>query len=548
MPHEHVRDDFGKAVIKSLQDFIALCEVKFSLLQVDEAIDNLILDAGEIVRAFLHGGRRDPACFRVAEAACAPVHPVKVKVGIVQAFAERALAHLFDSRHDADLLQVFLEKREVTQVFLARDEVDGKRLAVLFKNAFAIHLVTRFSKERTSLFGIVAVDRRRRVLVIRPEVRIIAVQEEVLSVHVLFIHCFAIQKVRKCAADADILELRLAEVDGHALETNRFLVVDALLDGPAFFHSIKVGLFHPDAARVNRVSVEVLFLECFERLGLVVHEAVADLLEVVLAMVPVLLEAPPVATALEFDKAVFTERLDDVRARDHREFVTDLVEVLASPHMLRECEHACSFPEVAPVRFLRGHADGQAIDDFRAFKAAEAHLENRREVFLIHDDIVIELHIFGGDGLAIAPFGARVHMERERSAVFGDIPLVGEDADFTIFGSMQAHERFEHHVHEFGREAVIVFPHVERLRHGGTPKRDGTAGAGILGGNRVELAGRGRINRENRAIGFRNDGAFFRRLAGFGFAGFIAGDKSKSESSRHRDSKQRAEGESFHAG
>ena len=128
-------------------------------------------------------------------------------------------------------------------------------------------------------------------------------------------------------------------------------------------------------------------------------------------------------------------------------------------------------------------------------------------------------------------------MECERLAVFGDFPLVGEDADFTVFSGMQAHERFEHHVHEFGREAVIVFPHVERLRHGGAPKRDGTASAGFLGGNRVELAGRGRINRENRAIRFGNGNAFFQGLAGFGIAGFIAGDKSKSESSRHRNGK-----------
>ncbi len=256
-------------------------------------------------------------------------------------------------------------------------------------------------------------------------------------------------------------------------------------------------------------------------------------------MVPVLFEAPPVAAALEFDKAVFAKRLDDVRTRDDREFVTNLVEVLASPHVLRECEHAGGFPEVAPVRFLGCHANGQAIDDFRAFKAAEPHLENRREILFVHDDIVVELDVFGGNRLAIAPLGARVHMKGERLTVFGDFPLVREDTDFTVFGGMQAHERFEHHVHEFGGEAVVVFPHVERLRHGGAPKRDRAASAGFLGGNRVELAGRCRIKRENRAIRFGNGGAFFRLrgLAGFGIAGFIAGDKSKSESGRHRDGK-----------
>ena len=397
LPHQHVRDDFGKAVIKRFQDFIALCEVKFSLLQVDEAIDDGILYACKIVRALLHGSRRNPACFRVAEAASPPVHPVKVKVSIVQALAERALAHLFDGRHNAHLLQVFLEKREVAQVFLTRDEVNRKRLAVLLENALSVDLVARFGKECASLFWIVAVDRRRRILVIRPQVRIVTVEEEVLAVHVLFVHRFAVEEVRECATDADILELRFAEVDGHALEANRFLVVDALLDSPALLHGIKVGLLHPDAARVNGVSVEILLLERFESLCLIVHEAVADFLEVVLAMVPILFEAPPVAAALEFDKTVFAERLDDVRARNHRKFVTDLVEVLACPHVLREREHAGRFPEVAPVGFLGGHADGETIHDFRAFKAAEAHLENRREVFLVHDDVVVELHVFGGD-------------------------------------------------------------------------------------------------------------------------------------------------------
>ena len=199
-------------------------------------------------------------------------------------------------------------------------------------------------------------------------------------------------------------------------------------------------------------------------------------------MVPVFLEAPPIGAALEFDKAVFAERLDDVRAGDDRKLVTDLVEVLASPHVLREREHAGGFPEVTPVRFLGGHADRQAIDDFRAFKAAETHLENRREVFLVHDDVVIELHVFGGNGLAIAPFSARIDMERERLAVFGDFPLVSENADFAVFGTVQAHERFKHHAHEFGRKAVVVFPHVEGLGHGGAPKRDGAAGTGIFRG------------------------------------------------------------------
>ena len=130
-------------------------------------------------------------------------------------------------------------------------------------------------------------------------------------------------------------------------------------------------------------------------------------------------------------------------------------------------------------------------------------------------------------------------MECERSAVFRDFPLVRKDADFAVFGGMQAHERFEHHVHEFGGEAVVVFPHVERLRHGGAPKRDRTASAGFLGGNRVKLASRRRIERENRAIGFGNGSAFFRlrSLARFGIAGFIAGGKSKSESGRHRNGK-----------
>ena len=52
-------------------------------------------------------------------------------------------------------------------------------------------------------------------------------------------------------------------------------------------------------------------------------------------------------------------------------------------------------------------------------------------------------------------------MERECLAVFGDFPFVRKDAHFAVFGTVQAHQRFEHHVHEFGREAVVVFPHVE---------------------------------------------------------------------------------------
>ena len=43
LPHEHVRDDFCKAVIKRFQDFVALGEVEFRLLQVDEAIDDFVL-------------------------------------------------------------------------------------------------------------------------------------------------------------------------------------------------------------------------------------------------------------------------------------------------------------------------------------------------------------------------------------------------------------------------------------------------------------------------------------------------------------------------
>ena len=53
LPHQHVRDDFCQAVVESLEDFVALGEVKFSLLQVDEAIDNLILNAGKVIRSHL---------------------------------------------------------------------------------------------------------------------------------------------------------------------------------------------------------------------------------------------------------------------------------------------------------------------------------------------------------------------------------------------------------------------------------------------------------------------------------------------------------------
>ena len=151
--------------------------------------------------------------------------------------------------------------------------------------------------------------------------------------------------------------MRLAQVDGHPLETNRFLVEDTLLDRPALLNGVEVSLFHPDAAGVNRVGVDILLLERFECLRLVVHKTVADLFEVVLAAVPVLLEAPPVSTALQFHIAVFAEGLDLVRTGHHRKFVADLVEVLPRPRMLREGEHACSFPEVTPVGFLRGHLD-----------------------------------------------------------------------------------------------------------------------------------------------------------------------------------------------
>ena len=46
LPHEHVRHDFGEAVIQSLQDFVTLGQIEFSLLQVDEAVHDLVLHAG----------------------------------------------------------------------------------------------------------------------------------------------------------------------------------------------------------------------------------------------------------------------------------------------------------------------------------------------------------------------------------------------------------------------------------------------------------------------------------------------------------------------
>ena len=370
LPHKYVRHDFGEAVIECLQDFVALREIEFSLLQVDETIHHLVLHAGEIIRSLLKGCRRIPAGFRIAEAACAPVHPIQIKVGIVQALAERALRHLFDSSDDTHLFQVFLEQRKVTQVFLTRDKVDGERLAVLFEHALRIHLVTRFRKESASTIRVELVERCRRILVAFPQVGVIAVEQEVLVVHVLFVHRFTVQEHIEGAAHADILELRLAQVDGHALETNRFLVEDTLLDRPALLNGVEVGLFHPDAAGINGVGIDVLLLERFERLRLVVHKTVADLFEVVLAAVPVLLEAPPVSTALQFHVAVFAEGLDLVRTGHHRKFVADLVEVLPRPRMLREGEHARRFPEVTPMRFLGGHLDGQTIHDFGAVESA----------------------------------------------------------------------------------------------------------------------------------------------------------------------------------
>ena len=388
----------------------------------------------------------------------------------------------------------------MAQVFLARDEVDGEGLAVFFKHALAVHLVARFGKEGAGAVRVELVERSGRVLVAFPQVGVIAVQQEVLAEHVLFVHGLAVQEHAQSAADANVLELRLTQVDGHALEADGLLVEDPLLHGPALLDGIEVGLLHPDAAGVDGVGVEVLLLEGFERLRLVVHEAVADLLEVVLAAVPVLVEAPPVSSALQFHVAVFAESLDLVRARNHRELVADLVEVLARPHVLGEREHARSFPEVTPVRFLRGHLHREAVDHLGAVETAKPDLENRGEVLLVHDDIVVVLHVFGGDGLAVAPLGAAVHVESERLAVFRYAPAVGEDTDFAVLGGVQAHERLEHHAHEFGGEAVVVFPHVKRLGHRGAPERNRAAGARILRGHRVELTRGGGIDRQFRAV------------------------------------------------
>ena len=349
----------------------------------------------------------------------------------------------------------------MTQVFLAGDEVDGKRLAVFFQHTLGVHLVAGLGKEGAGTIRVELVEWCRRILVTFPQVGVVAVEQEVLVVHVLFVHGFAVQEHVEGAAHADILELRLTQVDGHPLETDRFLVEDTLLHRPTLLQGVKVRLFHPDAAGVNRVGVDVLLLESFESFGLVVHEAVADFFEVVLAAVPVLLEAPPVGAAGKFHIAVFAEGLDLVRARHHREFVADLVEVLPCPGVLREGKHSRGFPEVAPVRLLRCHLDGQAVHDFGAVEAAEPHLEYRRQILFVHDDVVVELHIFGGHRLTVAPLGPRVYMEGKRLAVFTHIPAVGEDSHFPVFGAVQAHERLEHHTHKFGGETVVVFPHVE---------------------------------------------------------------------------------------
>ena len=511
LPHEYVRHDFGEAVIQSLQDFVTLGEIEFRFLQVDKAVHDLVLHTGKVVRTLLECGGGMPARFRVAETAGAPVHPVQIEVGVVQTLTERALAHLFDGRHDAHLLQVFLEQREVAQVFLARDEVDGEGLAVFFEHALGVHLVTRFGKEGAGAVRVELVERRRRVLVAFPQVGVVAVQQEILAEHVLFVHGLAIQEHAQGTADADVLELRLAQVDGHALEADGFLVKDSLLYGPALLDGVEVGLLHPDAAGVDGVGVEVLLLEGFEGLRLVVHETVADFLEVVLAAVPVLLEAPPVGAASKFYVAIFAESLDDVGAADNREVIADLVEVLPCPSVLGESEHARGFPEVAPVRFLRGHLHREAVDHLGAVETAKPDLENRREVLLVHDDVVVELHVFGGDGLAVAPLGTRVHVEGERLAVFANAPAVGEDTDFAVLGGVQAYERLKHHTHELGGETVVVFPHVEGLRHRGAPEGDRPAGAGVLRGNRVELARRFGVLRQFRAVQL---GGLARRLGG----------------------------------
>ena len=146
---------------------------------------------------------------------------------------------------------------------MARDEVDGEGLTVFFKNALSVHLVARFRKEGAGAVRVKGIERSGRVLVIFPQVRIVAVQQEVLAEHVLFIHGFAVQKHAQGAANAHILELGLAQVDGHALETNGFLVEDALFYSPALLDRIEISLLHPDTAGVNGIGVEVLLLEGF---------------------------------------------------------------------------------------------------------------------------------------------------------------------------------------------------------------------------------------------------------------------------------------------
>ena len=114
-------------------------------------------------------------------------------------------------------------------------------------------------------------------------------------------------------------------------------------------------------------------------------------------------EAPVVGAALDGHRALLLHLVQGVGAAHHGELPVDLVEILALPGMLGEGRQAGRLPEVDPMLLLGGDADGEAVHDHRAREAVQAHPEQGGQVLGVHDDVVVELHVPGGDGLAVAP-------------------------------------------------------------------------------------------------------------------------------------------------
>ncbi|ESS39765.1 hypothetical protein P355_3479 [Burkholderia cenocepacia KC-01] len=292
----------------------------------------------------------------------------------------------------------------------------------------------------------------------------ITVEARVCAVEQLPVQPLEVEREVERLAHAHVAEQRPAQVHEEALHAGAVMLAEFALDELAAVETLADVAPRPVARDVLDEHVVFAGLERLEPRDAVAVQLVHDPLEVVGADPYRQVGAPVRGVAPVGDRAAVVVALDHVRAAADRLLERKLVErdaraVRAQSPLARKHGHAAGDQRQFAVRATELEAHGRRIDDHGLRDFREIRAELRRGLLALQR-VERKLDVVGRDAIAVREAGARIQVERDRTAVRGDVDVVGQQpVGGRRFVGTAGREALEQHV-DAGRG---VAAHRERI-------------------------------------------------------------------------------------